>query len=49
MFSDEEFNQYQKDFEKLNVELSNEEQKQVLEFAYSLGVITYEFINSSIN
>ena len=46
MFNDEELKQYQNEIQKLNINLSVEELKQVLEFMYSIGVIAYDFINN---
>lgn len=46
MFNDEELKLYQNEIQKLNVNLSEEELKPVLEFMYSLGIITYDFINN---
>ena len=46
MFNDEELKQYQNEIQKLDINLSEEELKQVLEFMYSVGIIAYDFINN---
>jgi hypothetical protein len=46
MYNDEELKLYQNEIQKLNINLSEEELKSVLEFMYSLGIIIYDFINN---
>jgi hypothetical protein len=45
MFNDEELKQYQNEFQKLNIKLSDEELKPVLEFMYSYSKIVYDTFN----
>jgi len=46
MFNETELIQYEKELQKQNINLTDEELKQVLEFMYSIGIITYDFINN---
>jgi hypothetical protein len=41
MFNDKELNEYEADFNKIGITNKNE-QKRVLEFLYTLGIIMYQ-------
>ena len=43
-FNEEELLEYEKDFTKIGIS-SQEEQKNILEFFYTLGIIIYNTIN----
>lgn len=43
-FNEPELLEYEKDFTKIGI-VSQEEQKNILEFFYTLGVIIYNIIN----
>lgn len=50
MFTDKELLEYDKEFNKLKIEVSQEQRKEVLAFLYSVSVIAYEYYkNNKIN
>lgn len=46
MFSDEEIKEFQNEFNKQNIELNQEEIRIILDYMYSFGLITYEYLNN---
>jgi len=49
MFDEAELIEYEKEFEKLDKKLFGVEKRSILDFLYSLGVISYEVINKEEN
>jgi len=45
MFNEEELLEYEKEFDKLEKELSQDKKRQILDSLYSFAVIAYEFNN----
>lgn len=46
MFTEKELLEYDKEFNKLKIEISQEQRKEILDFMYSLSVIAYEYYNN---
>lgn len=46
MFTEKELLEYDKEFNKLKIETSQEQRKEILDFMYSLSVIAYEYYNN---
>lgn len=46
MFNDNELLEYEKDFKELNIELNQEELRMILDYMYSFGLMTYEYLNN---
>lgn len=47
MFNDDELLEYGKDFKGLNIELTQEEIRLILDYMYSFGLMTYEYFNNN--
>jgi len=47
MFTKKELLEYDKEFDKLKIEVSQEERKEILDFMYSISVIAYEYYNNN--
>lgn len=46
VYYEEELLEYEKDFKKLNIELNQEETRIILDYMYSFGLMTYEYLNN---
>lgn len=49
MFTENELLEYDKEFNKLKIEVSQEQKKEILDFMYSVSIIAYEYYNNRIN
>lgn len=50
MFTEKELLEYDKEFNKLKIEVSQEQRKEILDFMYSVSVIAYEYYkNNTVN
>lgn len=47
MFTDKELLEYDKEFNKLKIEVSQEQRKEILDFMYSISIIAYEYYNNN--
>lgn len=46
MFTEKELLEYDREFNKLKIEVSQEQRTEILDFMYSLSVIAYEYYNN---
>ena len=46
MFTEKELLEYDREFNKLKIEVSQEQRKEILDFMYSISVIAYEYYNN---
>lgn len=49
MFSDEEIKEYQNEFNKVDILLNQDEIRIMLDYMYSFGLMTYEYLNNENN
>lgn len=47
MFTENELLEYDKEFNKLKIEVSQEQKKEILDFMYSVSIIAYEYYNNN--
>lgn len=47
MFNDKELVEYENDFKDIGIEVNQEELRLMLDYMYSFGLMTYEYLNNN--